>query len=443
MVRYYTLSADDLALIKQRRGDHNRLGFAILFCYLRFPGRVFQEGEQPPLAMLNFVAGQLSLDPALFADYGQRDQTRRAHLAEIQACQDYRPFSRTLYREFAAWLLPIAFTTEKGPALVATLLEELRAQRVICPPLPVLERLCGEVRANAQRQLWQKLTEGLTEVQCKALDQLLTIRTDSGQTWLSWLRQTAYAATPGNFPKLIERLKHVRAIGIDPDRATRVHQNYWIKLAREGGQSTAQHLADFEPLRRYATLTALALESMSTLTDEALNMFDRLVGRFFKKTERTHADQFHRSGKAINEKVRLYAQIGQALIAAKASGSDPFVAIEQILPWAEFESTVTEAKTLAQPEQFDFLSLLNERYASMRKFAPMLLANFEFQASPGTDELLKAINILRDMNTVGKRTLPDEAPTSFVRPRWQPYVMPAHSAEVGHLIRRKSAGCSG
>lgn len=425
MVRYYTLSADDLALIDQRRGDHNRLGFAILLCYLRFPGRVLLEGEKPPMAMLNFVAGQLSLNSEFFASYAQRDETRRAHLVEIQARQGYRSFNRELYREFATWLLPLTFTTEKGPALVTILLDELRAQNVICPPLPVIERLCSEVLASAQRQLWEKLTEGLTVLQCEALDKLLTIRTDSGQTWLSWLRQTVYAATPGNFPKLIERLKHVRAIGIELERATRVHQNYWIKLVREGGQSTAQHLADFDPLRRHATLTALALESMSTLTDEALNMFDRLVGIFFKKTDRTHADQFHRSGKAINEKVRLYAQIGQALIAAKTSGSDPFGAIEQILPWDEFESTVTEAKKLAQPEQFDSLRLLNERYASMRKFAPMLLANFEFQASSGSADLLQAIIILRDVNAAGKRTLPEEIPTSFVRPRWQPYVMPS------------------
>jgi TnpA family transposase len=66
MVRYYTLSIDDLALVDQRRGDHNRLGFAMLLCYLRFPGRVLQEGEQPPMAMLNFVASQLSLDSVSF-----------------------------------------------------------------------------------------------------------------------------------------------------------------------------------------------------------------------------------------------------------------------------------------------------------------------------------------------------------------------------------------
>ena len=45
MVRHYTLSSEDLALINRRRGDPNRLGFALMLCYLRFPGRILQQGE--------------------------------------------------------------------------------------------------------------------------------------------------------------------------------------------------------------------------------------------------------------------------------------------------------------------------------------------------------------------------------------------------------------
>ena len=153
------------------------------------------------------------------------------------------------------------------------------------------------------------------------------MRAGGGQSTLAWLRQTAYAATAGNFPKLVERLRQVRALGIEPERAARIHQNHWLKLAREGGQSTVQHLAELEPLRRYATLTALVLELTATLTDEALNMFEHLIGSMFKKTERAHADEFHSSGKAINEKVRLYAQIGEILIEpVKKGGKSTFSA---------------------------------------------------------------------------------------------------------------------
>jgi len=39
-------------------------------------------------------------------------------------------------------------------------------------------------------------------------------------------------------------------------------------------------------------------------------MFEHLVGKLFKKSERAHSEQFHASGKSINEKVRLYVRVG-------------------------------------------------------------------------------------------------------------------------------------
>lgn len=38
LIRQYSLSDADLALIKQRRGAANRLGFAVQMCLLRYPG---------------------------------------------------------------------------------------------------------------------------------------------------------------------------------------------------------------------------------------------------------------------------------------------------------------------------------------------------------------------------------------------------------------------
>ena len=62
-VRHYTLSSEDLALINRRRGDPNRLGCALILCSLRFPGRILQQGEQPPAALCAFVAEQLGFEP--------------------------------------------------------------------------------------------------------------------------------------------------------------------------------------------------------------------------------------------------------------------------------------------------------------------------------------------------------------------------------------------
>jgi len=51
----------------------------------------------------------------------------------------------------------------------------------------------------------------------------------------------------------------------------------------------------------------------------------------------------------INDKVRLYGNIGQALLKAKESGGDTFAAIETVISWDDFTASVTEAQKLAQP----------------------------------------------------------------------------------------------
>lgn len=79
MTRHYVLGADDLALVGARRRASNRLGFAVQLCALRHPGGVLDLSESPPAPMVVFVAQQIAVDSALFADYAQRDQTRREH----------------------------------------------------------------------------------------------------------------------------------------------------------------------------------------------------------------------------------------------------------------------------------------------------------------------------------------------------------------------------
>ena len=72
---------------------------------------------------------------------------------------------------------------------------------------------------------------------------------------------------------------------------------------------------------------AVILDARATLIDEIIDLHDRFMGTLFSKAKRNHGDRFHQSGKAINDKVRLYSRIGRALLNAKQSGGDPFEAI--------------------------------------------------------------------------------------------------------------------
>lgn len=71
--------------------------------------------------------------------------------------------------------------------------------------------------------------------------------------------------------------------------------------------------------------------------------------KLFSAAKNKHQQALQKQGKAINDKLRLYSQIGRALVDAKESGIDPYTAVEAVLPWTEFAQSVTEAAELAQP----------------------------------------------------------------------------------------------
>ncbi|MEH8669815.1 hypothetical protein RAG25_22770 [Klebsiella pneumoniae] len=91
------------------------------------------------------------------------------------------------------------------------------------------------------------------------------------------------------------------------------------------------------------------------MIDELVDLHDRIPVKLFSGAKHKHQQQFQKQGKAINDKVRLYSVIGRALLEAKESGSDPYAAIEAVIPWDEFTESVSEAELLARPEGFDHL----------------------------------------------------------------------------------------
>ena len=126
----------------------------------------------------------------------------------------------------------------------------------------------------------------------------------------------------------------------------------------------------------------------------------------FSTAKHKHHQQFQDKGKAINDKVRLYAKVGHALLDAKESESDPFEAIEKVISWEDFMLSITEADQLSQPESFDHLHLVTESFNMLRRYTPEFLNVLQLNAAPAAQRVLDAITVIRGMNARGSRKMP-------------------------------------
>lgn len=423
IARQYSLDERDLALIRRRRGAANRLGFALQLCYLRYPGQALGPDAAPPDAILAFVAHQVGVPPASWDEYARRDETRREHARELQATLGYRPFTVAEYRRRRDALAELALRTDKAPVIAQAFLEALRNDRILVPPARVIDRCCAEALARGARLFYRRLTGGVDRAQRERLDRLLLPRDDARTLLLTWLRQPPGEAKARNILTHLDRLRAMHAIGLPPDLERAVPLARLRQLAREGAQMSAQHLRDLEETRRYATLTAVLLDTQATVIDQILDMSDRVIGKLFADAKRNHATAFHDQGRAINAQVRLYSRVGHALIAAREAGSDPFAAIEAVVPWETFTDSVAAAERLAQPASFDYLPLIADGYRQVHRYAPRLLEAFVFNAAPVARQVLAGLDTLRAMQQANARAVPQGAPTGFIKPRWEPHVL--------------------
>jgi hypothetical protein len=119
LIRHYTFSEPDLSLIRQRRGDANRLGVAVQLCLLRFPGQGLLPDASVPMPLLQWIGRQLRIDPSCWPQYAEREETRREHLLELRAYLGMEPFGLAHYRQAVHATTELALQTDKGIVLAA------------------------------------------------------------------------------------------------------------------------------------------------------------------------------------------------------------------------------------------------------------------------------------------------------------------------------------
>ncbi len=421
IIFHHTFSTSDLEIIKQRRGAENRLGFAVQLCYMRYPGISMPDNQNEKV--IEYAATQLDISSKFFDDYGKRKNTIYDHSVELQAIFGFSLFTMITYSEQLQLVESNALQTDKAISLATNLVTNLRIKKILLPSIAVIERLCVKAIINANYKINDKLTDKLTEFHRKKLDDLLRIKPDSKFTWLAWIRQSPKKVSTIQILEHIERLKKLNELQLTEQHTTSgVHQNRLLKIAREGSHMTVQHLMDFEDKRRYATLVALVIESTATITDEIIDLHDRIIEKLFSTAKNTHQKQFQQSGKAINNQMLLYSKIGQALLDAKQNETDPFAAIESVISWEDFETSITEVQSLTQPESFDYLELMGSHYSTLRRYVPAFLEVLKIQSTPSSKDILAGVEILRRLNVENTRKLPDDTPTSFVKKRWKEVV---------------------
>jgi hypothetical protein len=354
-----------------------------------------------PAAVVASVAAQIGIpsdtDLAPYRD----GEARWDHAALIRKRYGYRDYGEhPEHFKLVRWLYTRAWLSTERPSILFDLATAwLIERKILLPGVSVRARLVTSVRDRAAARLWRMLSAIPSAEQRTRLDGLLVVPAGVRASALDRLRRAPTRASAPSLVDALKRLREVRDLGVShldlshiPVRTT--HR----ALARYAATSWAPVIARMPADRRTATLLAFAHVYEASAQDDALDVFDMLIGTLLTRVETRETRNVcvhcatsmpQRSVYATPVEWRSTpvfsdAELREAVIAA-ARGED------------NLEFAITIVGDLTRPPEDHYFEDLLSRYSQIRQFLPTLLRTTTFLSTAGGKPVIEALAFLRTL----------------------------------------------
>ena len=437
--RYFHLDDVDRQRTNSRRGDHNRLGFALQLGTVRFLGTFLSVPTEVPSSVVDYMAQQLDIsNVSCLPKYLERSPTHREHAGIIQHRYGYRDFSsQPEHWRFVRWLYGRAWVGTEGPSVLFDLATaQLLEQKILLPGVSVLERLVSTVRERISKRVWIMLSRLPNPEQCQALEALLKVDEETRQSALEQLRRSPTRYSAPALVKALHRIGRVRAIGVSNLDLPNIPPSRLKVLSRAAFTARAQTIERMPAARRIATLLAFAHDIEAIAQDDVLEILELLTKELLSKSVREGKKERLRTLKDLDAAALKLSTACSLLLDPE---SDPAKIRDNILsqiPQNQLTQAIEKVESLARPPEDQYYPETMNRWRTVRLFLPKLLNTIEFQATKAGQPIIAALEFLKSLEGKRQPSMTD-APSIVVSKGWSRWV---YSSD-GEINRRAYTFC--
>jgi TnpA family transposase len=419
LARFFHLDDADRDLVRKRRGDHMRLGFAVQLGNARFLGTFLEDITSVPAVVVRFLARQLDIpDPACLSEYCKSER-RWQHSNEIREYYGYRIFSEPgVQWRLARWLYALCWTgTDRPSILFDRAVAWLVADKVLLPGASVLERLIAQVRSRANQQIWRRLTAGITPEHRERLESLLVVPEGGRQSPFDRLRHGPTLQSVPELARAIARLEDIQDLAHGLPRTERLPRTRVQQLARHANVADAQTITRLTDERRFATLLAFITTLEASATDDVLDLFDIVMTRMINEAKKLRQEMRLRSVRDLDAAALTLRKAWAIAMTGHSEGEDGIAAALAIMPQATIDEAILRIDDLTRPPDDPYFDEIISMHRRVHKFLPALAKTVPFGANPAALPLLVGIRHLQSLDGHGKPRAP--LPVAFVPKAWR------------------------
>ncbi len=413
LAQYWTLSTQDKQEVFKCRGEAQRRRFAVQLCMLRTYGRFLPKAVAAPTAITNHLARQLDVPLVLFGDVPGRLATETDHFHHIRTYLGWQPFDDASRVRLITWLTQRATDDLLPSILVARAEDILRAWQIVVPARSTLEELVASVTARVQGDVYTRIATRLTPAFIQSMDELLQVPLGVHRSMLFQLKEYPAEASYSVILRYIEHDRFLRDFGVGSIDLGGISPPMIRYLADQVKRYDVHTLRRFPEAKRYGLTACFLVEIHKTILDHIVSLHDQLLTKKIREARNAFETRYRQVRRQSRRGLAKLITTGETLLDPERSPETTLADLLQELDEASLREAVVTCAERQYLEERGEIDTLRARYPGLRRYFPAFFA-LPFQSEPGSDALLKGLDLVQQLDQGTLQMLPPHAPTAFV-----------------------------
>ncbi len=336
LIEHFTLIEEDLEFLANKTGP-TRLGYALLLKCFQYEGRFPQAKYDVPKSVVDYVAHQLKLDAALYAQYDWEGRTIKGHRTQIREQMEFREATDLDAEEMKSWLLSEKLAFDQNiEHLKVVVIKRFRDSKIEPPTTDRIERLIRSGCSIYEQALFRETMQRLPPSTHTLLDDLLArsvaaaeqeehIQDDEPPRTTSEIRQTPITwqdlkTSPGaagleSVLYEIDKLRVLSQLTLPADLFAKVSPKVVALYRQRAVTETLYELRRHPDATRYTLLAAFCQQRTGEVTDSLVDLLLLVIRRIGAKAEKHIKKQYLDEIQTVDGKQRLLRQVAEASLA--------------------------------------------------------------------------------------------------------------------------------
>lgn len=423
IIKYYTLSKNDLEIIGKRRNDYNKIGFALQICLLRHKGWTINNYGYIPESIIQYVSKQINVKPKETNKYLRSERNVVFHLREICNNYKYRNFQKKDHTEIKNFLSGCIIENDNCFFLIEKMIEKLKNEKIILPGITIIEKITNDVINQFEENILNKVNEIITEEQKKKIDSLLISDDGINKPVLSWLRDSNGRITSKEINNSVEKKKFLDSFNFKniSNIIPKYKAEHFIRL---GKKYDIYSLKRFEDKKRYAVIAVFLDDLRQSMNDKLVIINDIKTNSMFSKARKSHEENIKREKNLINELSKELFSLADFIMDIKNNNRSFDVEFKNKFnkksDWNNFQKNIDFLRESVKTIDKSPMDYLNNYYSSYKRYSEELLNSLELRSSTNIGR--KVISALDYIKNNDIPELPDDANLDFMNKKWREYI---------------------